>query len=271
MTHFTVLERTRSTTQARSVGPVLVTLAPVDGGGSAISMAHWFAERRHADLQAISMIEGTPGSTVASVAADRHASAIVIGTGRHGMLGRFLYGERALEVVRGAECPVLVVPPYVEPPITRAMVAVDFSQASKRAALSVLEILDPGSDLTLVHVQRAARHVNGQAHRTLENDERRKRDLFSRFLDALPASVGVQIQTVTLRGDAVGALLRYAEEQEVQLIACGRRRRSITERPLVGSVSTALIRGAPCSVIVAPERLGDDEPDVQLALVTSAS
>lgn len=313
MTHANVLGRTVGATHPEPTGPVLVALKPFDGGDSAIAMARWLAERRHAELQAMSVIEmgdmgtavaglpplpeeyyqrerddvatdlrsrltrgdagpqaridvveGPPGSTVASVAAARDAGVIVIGTGQHGMLGRFLYGERALEVVRNAGSAVLVVPPYAEPPIVRAIVAVDFSQASVRAAIEALGMLGEGGRLTLVHVGSAARQLDGRAVRAEEEAERRTRALFARFLDALPESVGVQLDTISLRGDAVGALLRYAEEQEADLIACGRRRHSIVQRLLVGSVSTALIRGAPCCVLVAPERPEDDEIDASL-------
>lgn len=212
----------------------------------------------------VDVLEGPPGSTVAAVAAERGASAIVIGTGQHGMLGRFLYGERALEVVRSAESAVLVVPPYAEPLIERAIVAVDFSHASVRAAIAALEMLEDGGHLTLVHVEGAARHLDCRATRSEADLERRTRALFARFLDALPDAVGVQRDTITLRGDAVGALLRFAEEQAVQLIACGRKRHSMVERLLVGSVSTALVRGAPCCVLVAPERPQDDDADAKL-------
>ena len=212
----------------------------------------------------VDVAEGPPGSTVAGIAAERRASAIVIGTGQHGMLGRFLYGERALEVVRSATSPVLVVPPSAEPPIRRAVAAVDFSQASLRAANGAIEMLGAGGHLTLVHVESASRHLDDRALRADEENKRRVGTLFARFLGALPEPVGLQLDSITLRGDAVGALLRYAEEQEADLIACGRRRHSIVERVLVGSVSTALIRGAPCCVLVAPEHPEDDDVDARL-------
>jgi nucleotide-binding universal stress UspA family protein len=314
MTHIDVLEhRAGSVAASAAPGPVLVALKPFDGGDGTITFARWLAQRRHAELQAMSVIEmgdvgtsvaglpplpqdyyqrerdevaedlrsrvsrtsdllppridvveGPPGSTVASTAAERRASTIVVGTGQHGLLGRFLYGERALEVVRNAESNVLVVPPYVEPPIERAIVAVDFSQASVRAAIAALEMVDTGGRLTLVHVESAARHLDGRDVRSEADVERRSRTLFARFLDALPNVPALQLDTITLRGDAVGALLRYTEEEEAQLIACGRRRQSLVKRLLVGSVSTALIRGAPCCVLVAPERLEDDDSDAQL-------
>lgn len=212
----------------------------------------------------IDVIEGAPGSSVAGVAASRHASAIVIGTGRHGRLGRFLYGERALEVVRNAESPVLVVPPEASVPIERAIVAVDFSGASVRAAAATMGMIAENGRLVLVHVENLHQHLDGRDLGVQEEHERRTRALFSRFLDALPQSPRVQLDTAILSGDPVGALLRYAEEHDAQLIGCGRRRHSLVERLLVGSVSTGIIRGAPCSVLVAPELPEDEEPDARL-------
>jgi nucleotide-binding universal stress UspA family protein len=212
----------------------------------------------------VDVVEGAPGSSIARAAAERHASVIVIGTGRHGRLGRFLYGERALDVVRNAEGPVLVVPPTSTTPIERAVVAVDFSQASVRAAIEAMDMLNDGGHLVLVHVEKAPHHFDERGLGVQEECERRTRTLFSCFLDALPSGTLVRLDTVILRGDPAGALLRYVEEHDVQLLACGRRRHSLVERFLVGSVSTALIRGASCCVLVAPERAGDEEPDARL-------
>jgi nucleotide-binding universal stress UspA family protein len=314
MTYSDVLgDRAEVTVTSPPTGPVVVALKPFDGGDSSIAMARWLAERRHAELHAMSVlemgdagtavaglpplseeyyqrereevaadlrlrvessgetgparvdiVEGAPGSTVTTTAADRGASTVVVGTGRHGMLGRFLYGERALDVVRSARSAVLVVPPNAEPPIERAIAAVDFSPASIRAATLALEMLGPGGQLTLVHVLSAAHHLNGRVGGVEEHRERRSFALLARMADALPQASTVQLQSVVLRGDAVGALLRYAEEQEVELIACGRRRHSPVERLLVGSVSTAVIRGAPCCVLVVPEPGAADDGNVPL-------
>jgi nucleotide-binding universal stress UspA family protein len=212
----------------------------------------------------IDVVEGAPGATIAHIAADRDASTIVIGTGRHGMPGRFLYGERALDVVRSARSVVLVVPPGAQAPIERAIAAVDFSQASVRAAAATVELLSAGGSLTLVHVASATDQPDGPEAGLEEESEKRAGALLARFADALPQSPLVRVDRVSLRGDVAGALLRYAEEQEVDLIACGRRRHSRVQRLLVGSVSTAVIRGAPCSVLVAPELRENDDVHARL-------
>jgi nucleotide-binding universal stress UspA family protein len=228
----------------------------------AAHLSERFASPTHQAPVRIDVLEGAPGSTVAHTAAERHAATIVIGTGRHGMLGRFLYGERALEVVRSAGCPVLVVPPDEEPPIVRAIVAVDFSQPSVRAAAAALEMLGADGHLTLVHVARSGRHPERYAIAEAEEGEQHTRTLLARLAAALPQSA-MRLDTAILHGDAAGALLQYAEDEGVQLIACGRGRHSLVQRLLVGSVSTALIRGAACCVLVAPALEEDAEADVR--------
>jgi len=213
----------------------------------------------------VDVVEGAPGSTVAHIAADRAASTIVIGTGRHGMLGRFLYGERALDVVRSATSAVLVVPPDATPPIRHAIAAVDFDRASFSAAIAAAEMVSDGGRLTLVHVVKAVRQQDGMTG-VAEQSDMRIAPLLARVADALPRSPLVKVNTVILHGDAAGALLRYVKEREVDLLACGRRRHSLMQRLLVGSVSTALIRGASCSLLVTPETHDTAGVDADLSL-----
>ena len=210
---------------------------------------------------AVEIVQGAPSSSVCDVALARHASMIVTGTGRHGTLGRFLYGERALEIVRNARNNVFIVPPNARPPIRRAMVAVDFSRASLNAALAALEILGPGGQLSLVHVEDVVPHPSGRSLAIAETRERDTRAKLTRFVEALPLPVTrpIRLDTAIVRGDVVAALLTYAETHDVQLIACGRSRHSLLQRLFVGSVSAALIRVAPCCVLVAPDAAVEDE------------
>jgi nucleotide-binding universal stress UspA family protein len=202
----------------------------------------------------VDVLDGPTSTTITNTARDRGARLIVVGTGRHSVLGHFLYGERALEVVRGAAGPVLVVPPTASPPFGHAVVAVDFSQASMRAAVAALDLLEPDGRLSLVHVKSAVRLDEQETGWWNDAYERRSREMLAQFADALPEPPGVRVDTALLHGDPVAVLLKFVEEHEVDLIACGRRRHSLVERILVGSVSTALVRRAAHAVLVAPER-----------------
>jgi nucleotide-binding universal stress UspA family protein len=122
-------------------------------------------------------------------------------------------------------------------------------------------MLGPGGRLTLVHVKSAVRLGEANVGWWNEAYEQRARDMFIRFTDVLPNTPGVTVETALLQGEPLAMLVRYASEQGVELLACGRRRHSLVERLLVGSVSTALVRRATCSVLVMPERPYDKELD----------
>ena len=88
--------------------------------------------------------------------ARRHAApVIVVGAGRQDGSG-LAHGELAMQIVSAADRPVLVVPSDAATPTADvAVVAVDFSPASVRAAREVMPLLAFGGRLILVHVRTA--------------------------------------------------------------------------------------------------------------------
>ena len=215
----------------------------------------------------VDVLDGPCARTIVEVAHDRGARVIVIGTGQHGSLGRFVYGERALEIVRLADRPVLVVPRGASSgAVRRAIVAVDFSPVSFRAARALIPMLSDTSILTLVHVKPAV-PVDDQHGPWNKNSELRCENLFRRFVRLLPVPPSVTVETKLLWGDAASALEQYAELCQADMIACGRRRsHSLIERFLVGSVSSALVRTQTCPILIVPEQREDTTPDLNATL-----
>ena len=212
------------------------------------------ASRVRGTSQRVDVLQGPAARTVVDVAHDRRAHVVVVGTGQHGALGRLVYGERAVQIARLAETPVVVVPPHATPgPVTEALVAVDFSPASLRAARYAIELLADEGRLTLVHVKSAVNLSEEGAGWWEDAYERRTVDLFRRFAASLRPERGITLATAMLPGDVAATLVAYAREHGVDLIACGGRRHSFIERMLLGSVSTELIRRATCTVVVMPD------------------
>jgi nucleotide-binding universal stress UspA family protein len=217
--------------------------------------------------QRVDVIDGPAAHTVTDVAHEREAHAIVVGTGDHGALGRLVYGERAVQITRLSDRPVIVVPPTAfAGPVSEAVVAVDFSPASQRAARFAIEMLADEGRLTLVHVKSAVNLSEESAGWWDDAYERRTADLFRRLTATLRAPRGITITTQMLHGDVAPMLLTLARERGVGLIACGGRRHSFIERMLLGSVSTELIRRAECTVVVMPDRGSESSPDVLPAM-----
>ena len=221
----------------------------------------------HDAAQRADVVEGPAAHTVIDVARERDAHAIVVGTGQHGALGRLVYGERAVQIARLSDRPVVVVPPNaVAGPVSEAIVAVHFSPASQRAARFAIELLADEGRLTLVHVKSAVNLSEESAGWWDDAYERRTADLFRRFAAALRPERGITITTQMLHGDVAPTLLALARERGAGLIACGGRRHSFIERMLLGSVSTELIRRADCTVVVMPDRGNEQGMEVPPAM-----
>ena len=217
----------------------------------------WFKGNSH-EVPQVDVLEGSTLDPVIETAREQRARVIVIGTGRHDPIGRYIYGERALQMLRIADRPVLVVPNDAKAgAVSVAVVAVDFRPASLRAARAVLPMLSEGGRLILVHVKTAVSLKEENAGWWNDAYERRCADLFAQFMRQLPRLPGVTVETKFLRGEAVRTILEYASARGAGLIACGRLSHSVLERVFVGSVSSALVRQASCPVLVAPELPGD--------------
>jgi nucleotide-binding universal stress UspA family protein len=204
--------------------------------------------------QRVDVLEGPAAQSVVDLAHDRRAHAIVVGTGQHNPIGRFVYGERAVQVSRIADRPVIVVPPAAKAgPVREAIVAVDFSPASQRAARFALDLVADAGELVLVHVKSAVNLNDEGAGWWEEAYKKRTTDMFRRFTAQLRPGRGIRVATRLLNGDVADSLLAFARH-DAGLIACGGRQHSFIERMLLGSVSTQLIRRAECPVVIVPDR-----------------
>jgi hypothetical protein len=78
-------------------------------------------------------------------------------------------------------------------------------------------------------------------------------DEFRRFLAILPTEPSMTVQSTTHKGNAAGAILDFATAHRADLIVAGRHGHNVITHLLAGSVSTAILRGANCSVLITPE------------------
>src|SRR6476660_899477 len=159
----------------------------------------------HGKPPVVEIVDGPSASGVVDAAQRCNARVIVIGTGKHDPIGRHVYGERALEIVSISDRPVLIVPrEATAASLSVAVVAVDFSQASVRAARAVLPMLSQGGHLILVHVQTAVGRPEEDPGWGNDAYGRRCAHLFAHFQRQLPSIPGVTVETRFFRGDAVG-------------------------------------------------------------------
>lgn len=195
--------------------------------------------------------EGDPGSVIARVADDRDAQLIVIGLGRHDIVERVFGDETAIKVARATHVPILAVPDREFTAPRSAIVGIDFSEMSLRAAQTALGLLDEGGILRLVYVVPGARTIIDNVI-PRDEEERYLRHRFTQLVGRLTIPAGIAVGEVILDGDPARELLRYAQETGADFVAAGSHGHGFVERMVIGSVTTKLLRGAECGVLIVP-------------------
>jgi nucleotide-binding universal stress UspA family protein len=195
---------------------------------------------------------GSPAPVIARIARERGAELILSGIEAHGAPGRAQTEDAALQVTRTSDVPVVAVPPDVALLPRRALVAMDFSEASVRAARAALLMLTGGGVLTLAHVapdvdfREMGKEGWGQIY------DQGVAGLLEQLAGELRVPGDVDVDTVVARGDTSARLLELAARGAFELVAAGSQTAPWVEWHLTGSVSTSLLRGARCTVLIAP-------------------
>ena len=206
---------------------------------------------------------GSPGPAIARVAAERGASTILLGLRPHGFVERLLRSETALSVIHLTTLPVLAVTPTMMELPRRVLVAIDFVSRSNSGVLALLPLLGREATIHLAHVG----WPNGE-ERERELEEWRKTYLYGatarleEIASQLWLDTDVPVVTHVVTGDPEEELLALAERLHVQLIAAGSHGYGLLRRAMLHSVSTGLIRHAPCSVLLThvPDRPEEERP-----------
>jgi nucleotide-binding universal stress UspA family protein len=199
----------------------------------------------------VEVLTGPPARTLARLAAERGAAAIVVGRRRRRWGEQLLGAELVLRLSTLADVPVLAVAPELTELPRRVVVAVDFSPYSLRAARAAVALLREFATLYLVFVALPLEVPDSWVALTVEYEARMADDL--RALGAeLGAPPDVLVEPVVLRGDPARALLEFGRASRAELVAAGTHGRGFFHRLVLGSVSTRLVRGAECSVLVVP-------------------
>jgi nucleotide-binding universal stress UspA family protein len=136
------------------------------------------------------------------------------------------------------------------------VIATDFSPASMHAARSALPLLARGATLHVVHVADSA---TGEAP-LLAAEKLYARSITARlvrFVADLRTPLGMAVRMAVREGRCATQLLAYARENGADLLVAGRHGDSSLGQFSVGGVTESLLRGASCSVLIAPERAAE--------------
>jgi nucleotide-binding universal stress UspA family protein len=206
--------------------------------GGTITIAHVASKKLETDLHvpedlsdAELIVElGKPAEKLLAIAASRKTDLIVLG-GR-APSGKRVFGSVAEAVLTATTVPVLIARQHPE---TGEVIATsDLTDVT--AVLAAIKLAQPThARVTVVHVR---------AH----DPTAEEKVVLKRIKRELPPTGKVQIE----RGDPAAAIVAVAERHNAELIVVATRGRKGLARVIIGSVASAVVRRASCSVLVVP-------------------
>ena len=189
---------------------------------------------------------------VESVAEEKKADLIVVGTnGRRG-IGKFILGSVAEEILRRAKCPVLTVGPHSLPDarFRKIVYATNFGEGSPAAAAYAVAFAEEyRAQLTLLHVIEHLKTGELVCPHELEAGALDR----LRNLVAGDAELWCEPKAVVLEGAPADRILETAEKENADLIVMGVREAKGVVRAthLPAAVAHQVISQATCPVLTA--------------------
>jgi nucleotide-binding universal stress UspA family protein len=236
---------------------VVVGYLENERGEDARVLAERIVERDGGELKVVHVEKGSPAHALQALAETGQADLIVLGSTHHAHLGSVSPGSVAEHLLHGARCRLVIAPKgYGDADHSQdrlRVAAVGFNgMAESYAALDEAAKLATkfGGSLRVISVATpvpgrsaaAAAQAGAEAGPDFQTQLNDAVDELPEELRALP---------VFERGDPVQKLLQAAE-MGVDLLVLGSRGFGPVMRLLIGSVSSRVIREAPCPVLVVP-------------------
>ena len=215
---------------------------------------------------------------------------IVMSTHGRGGLGRWVYGSVADQVLRGADVPVLIVPPGAAADWTRTgdscvLVSLDGSALAESAlepAQALAAVLGTGLLLLRVVEPRVYGDVYVLPYSpVLEVDSKADTVAAQAYLDTIAARLraqsvskpgeGIAISTRVETGQPAATVARVAHETGTLVIALATHGRGGVARLVMGSVATGLLQRADVPVLlVRPAAVARPAPEPAVLAIVPA-
>jgi nucleotide-binding universal stress UspA family protein len=227
-----------------------------DRGEDARVLGERVALRDGGELKLVTVEKGSPEDALQGLAERGEADLIVLGSTHHAAFGSVAPGSVAEHLLHGARCRLLIAPKgYAESDHSGdrlRVLAVGYDgMAESQAALDEAAVLAGkfGASMKVVGVMTP---IPPAAAAAAQAGVETGPDFQSRLHDAV-AELPSELRALPLleNGDPVQKLLEVAEVG-VDLLVLGSRGFGPVMRLLIGSVSSRVIRGAACPVMVIP-------------------
>lgn len=185
---------------------------------------------------------------------EEHASLVVVGSSKRGVVGQVAPGTTAQRVINRCACPVVVVPHGHEAPNRLTTVGVAFvpTPEGRRALHEAATIAEmSGADLRVLTVVKPGIGADASAGPAREAAERNRAALEATVADAIAElAVGARAESEVLVDDPAHALASVSPH--LDLLVMGSRGYGPRLAVLLGGVSRRVTMTARCPVLVVP-------------------
>jgi nucleotide-binding universal stress UspA family protein len=214
-------------------------------------------ELREAAIAVSGRAEAVPNDDVAKgledIAVELGADLVVIGSSSRGRPHSALPGHVGLSLLHGSPCPVAVAPTRFRHRYAAAIRTIVIGYDGSKESGAALPLV--GELARLLHARLRVIVVEADGFEDGKPERR-----LTEALAALPP--GVERAGTLLSGEPAPALLAEAAH-DADLLVVGSRRQGPLRRALLGSVSSVLVREAPCPVLVFPRGARTAAPEVR--------
>lgn len=199
-----------------------------------------------------------PADELLSIARDRAADLIVIGSRSHSMTRSLFLGSFARDVVRKTDLPLLVlslVPTFspeagfrspCEDMLRKVLLATDLSRHASAAERAAEKLAQTGAVIDCLHV------IEPQMRLAMPRWPAMARAGLSELLDSLQRAGSRDGQTLIAEGETAAVIARMAAEGDHSLILLGKHGQNWIEGRLIGSTATRVSETAMRPILIAP-------------------
>lgn len=233
--------------------------AKADAAGSEV--ARWFESATGERPSGVEVQVGACVPTLEAIAKKTRAALMVVSRTGKGALGQALLGSRVQRLATRPPCPLAVVNPLedrVEEGAFRVGAGTDFDAPGDEAVAFAASLAKlAGGHLGVVHALHLPDiHVGAveihPAPAAVDLEARMESALRSLVKSAAP-DLG-DVECTLMSGPPARTLIRYAREQNLDVLVLARTSRMTGLTDILGSVPRRVIRELPCTVVITPWR-----------------
>ena len=230
-------------------------------GHKAVSYVEERAKAAGMETESI-VLKGNPAEEIVNFAEEQKVDMVIVGSLGKSGIKHFILGSVSEKVVRHAKVPVLVVREQKEEkPQKKILIATDGSKATEKAVDFGIEIARlNGSKVYAVYV------IDITSFDSILMDEVWEKDMQEQFektgrkatscVEENAKAVGVEAESIILKGNPAKEIVDFAEEQKVDMIVVGSLGKSGVEQFVIGGVSEKVLRNAKVPVLVVRDIYG---------------